>query len=551
MKKNLWIVLGILGCLAIAAIAYFWTSGLMDSVYAYRSPLKENPPSPGQAIGEPMTRRVVFVLIDGLREDTSLKPEVMPFLNELRQQGAWARMHSRPPSYSAPSYAVLLTGAWPDISDGPAMNPEGNEIPTFTQDDIFSAAHRSGLKTAVSGYFWFEGLIPQEAVDAVFSTRGEDAAADREVVDTTLPWLQSKKYPLVLIHIDQVDYAGHHEGGARDPRWDAAARRADDLLREVVAVLDLEQDTILVLSDHGHIDRGGHGGQDAIVLLEPFVLAGKGVKPGHYPDVQMVDVAATIGALLGTNIPASSQGHVLTDMLAIDEERTTVIRDLVAYQQIQLEQTYVPAIGQKATKVLVEPGKDVVDTYQQAMDKARNARLIKERIPRFVIALIILFIPTYVLFRRRGHTVAWLLGGGLLYILLFKIRYSVLEGRTYSLSSVISQSDLITFNAVTAAIALTIAWLAVMLILGAFRQGPRRGAETVLGLVFTTLYLLSLPILGSYALNGALVTWTLPDYASMFMGFISLVQSLMVAVVGLVLTGVSAVIALVVGKVSK
>ena len=57
----------------------------MDSVYAYRSLLHAAPPAPGEPLGAPLTRRVVFVLIDALREDTSLKPDVMPFLNELRE----------------------------------------------------------------------------------------------------------------------------------------------------------------------------------------------------------------------------------------------------------------------------------------------------------------------------------------------------------------------------------------------------------------------------------------------------------------------------------
>ncbi|HEX9028622.1 MAG TPA: alkaline phosphatase family protein, partial [Anaerolineales bacterium] len=305
MKSSLRIILGVLVCLLLAAGAYFWATGLLDSLYAYRSPLHSQPPAPGAAIGTPAARRVVFVLIDALRNDTSLKPDVMPFLNELRQNAAFATMHSRPPSYSEPGYSVLLTGAWPDLSDGPTINLDYDQIPTWTQDNLFSAAHRAGIKTAVSGYYWFEKLIPQSAVDLSFYTPGEDKVADRQVVDAALPWLRQDSAQLVLIHIDQVDYAGHHEGGPIDPRWDAAARRADDLLREIAATLDLSKDVLFVCSDHGQIDRGGHGGQDPITLIEPFVLAGAGIQPGQYPDVQMVDVAPTLAALLGTNIPAT------------------------------------------------------------------------------------------------------------------------------------------------------------------------------------------------------------------------------------------------------
>ena len=325
MKKHLPLFLGVCACLLIAAGAYVWTSRLMDSVYAYRSLLHDAPPAPGEPLGAPLTRRVVFVLIDALREDTSLKPDVMPFLNELRGRGASATIHSRPPSYSQPGYSTLLTGAWPDVSDGPTINLDYAEIPTWTQDDLVSAVQRAGRKAAVSGYYWFEKLIPQAAVDASFYTPGEDAAADRAVVDAALPWLKANDHQFVLIHIDQVDYAGHHEGGPADPRWDAAARRADDLLAEIAAALDLSKDALFVASDHGQIDRGGHGGQDPITLVEPWVLAGAGVKPGSYGDVAQVDVAPTLVALLGVNIPATTQGRTRTEMLTLTPEQTAAI----------------------------------------------------------------------------------------------------------------------------------------------------------------------------------------------------------------------------------
>lgn len=542
MKPYRWLILGLLGCLAVAALAYFWTMGMMDSLFAYRSPLKDNPPAAGQPLGEPLTRRVVIVLIDALRQDTALKVDVMPFLGELRQQGAAAAMHSRPPSFSAPAWTTLLTGAWPDINDGQPLNPP-TDARAFTQDDIFAAADRAGLRTAVSGYGWFEGMLANSGMDAGFYTPGEDHAADIQVVDAALPWLKSGDYQFILIHLDQVDYAGHYEGGPRDPRWDAAARRADALLGEIVSHLDLEQDTVIVLSDHGQIERGGHGGQDAIVLLEPFVIAGKGVRPGAYADIGQIDVAPTIAALLGTHIPATAQGTVLREILVLSSAQETQISAALVAQKNQLVDAYQAAIGTVADQQL--PANALPSNL---IDQARAKRLGLERIGRALLALFILVIPAAALYLKRSKTVLWLLIGAILYILVFNLRYAILDGRTYSLSSVVSQNDLLIFNAVTAAIAIGVAWLATMLILGAFRLRPRRAAQLSLAQTFMVLFLLAIPILWSYVLNGAIITWTLPDFASMFMGFISLVQSLMVAALGLVLAGMTALIAWVVAR---
>ena len=122
MKRIPAFITGVIIFLLLAAGAYFWATSLIDSMYNYRSPLQDSPPRPGTALGQPATHQVVFVLIDALRYDTSLNTNVMPVLNQLRQQGASARMNSRPPSFSEPGYSCLFIGAWPDVSDGPAVN---------------------------------------------------------------------------------------------------------------------------------------------------------------------------------------------------------------------------------------------------------------------------------------------------------------------------------------------------------------------------------------------------------------------------------------------
>ncbi len=271
------------------------------------------------------------------------------------------------------------------------------------------------------------------------------------------------------------------------------------------------------------------------------MLVGARVKPGNYGDVNMVDVAPTLAALLGANIPASSQGRVLTEMLELNAEQQGTIERALEAQQSQLVSLYQAAIGRE---VAVEPGEDSVAAHQSALEAARAARLSAERVPRAILALAIVLLPAAVMFRQRGRKLAWLLGGAVLYVILFNFRYAVLDSRTYSLSSVASPDKLILYCALTALMALVISWLVSPLLgLKAFRRGPRQASELVLGLTLITVYLLSLPVLWSFALNGAVVTWTLPDMGSMFLAFISLIQVLLVAVFGLVLAGLTAVIA--------
>ena len=546
MKKYRWLFIGISSFLLIAAGAYFWATGLMNSLYAYRSPLRDAPPAPAEpfdwATEKPITRRVVFILVDGLRNDTSHNKEVMPYLNELRSHGAWATSHSRSPSYSAPGYSVLNIGAWPYLSDGPALNLEYEDIPTWTQDNLFSASHRAGLKTAISGYNWFEKLIPQKDVDASFYTVKEDDSADRYVVDAAIPWLDSNEYQYILIHLDQLDYAGHYEDGPQDPRWDEAAGRVDGYISKIVSHLDLGLDTLLITSDHGHVDIGGHGGFEEIVLTEPFILVGAGIHSGEYPDTEMVDIAPTLAVLLGANIPATSQGHVLTDMLMLSSEQQHTIEEAVELQQRQLYSAYTEAMG--GVPLPNRENMEFVTGTQFAMDAMLTQQLNNERRTRFTWPIIFGIFPAYVLFRSwNNKKIHWLLGGAVTYLALFNFRYAIIDRLSYSLSSVASVDDLVLYNAITVGFVLGLVWLVLMLKLGTFKEGALNTAEATLQLAAIVLYLLSLPILWSVVVNGILVDWALPEFPILFLSFLSLVQSIMVSVIGILLAGVGAVVA--------
>ena len=540
MKKTYRILIGIFLLVAIAAGCYFWATGMIDSNYAFRSPLKDTPPAAGEKLGEPSTRRVVIVLVDALRYDTSLNEAVMPTLAGLRAQGASAKMHSQPPSFSEPGYSTILTGAWPWLNDGPAFNLDYGEIPTFTQDNLFSAAHRAGITTAISGYYWFEELVPQSDVDLSFYTPGEDRYADEEVMTAAMPWLEENSAQLVLIHLDQVDYAGHHEGGAVSIGWQQAANRCDQHLASILATLDLSQDTLIVLSDHGQIDAGGHGGQDPVTLEEPFVIVGAGVVPGEYGDMQMVDVAPTVSALFGANLPASTQGRVLTEMLALDPSVTDALPAATQAQQTALVSAYATAIGREVKEM---PAGSDVSQYQEVMNSLRDSKEFAQRIPRAVVAALFLALIVFWLLKNwRSGAIGWIICG-LVFALLFNYRYALWDGLTYSLSSIIGVTELILYIGITAAAALAVVWLVLFLNNGHFKLSPGEAALKVLGLVLTVAFINGLPAVLSFVLNGIKLTWTLPDYFTEFLGLISLIQVLIICGFGLLLTGLSAFIA--------
>ncbi len=539
MKKAAPILIGILICILVIGIAFYWANTLMESVYAYRSPLRNSPPVAGEASGNLSTRTLVMVLVDGLRYDTSMDPSLMPYLNLLRSKGATAVMHSRPPSYSQSGYTVLLTGAWPDLNDGPIINWDYADIPTLTQDNIFADAHQAGLRTAISASNWFEKLLPQQDVSQSFYTPGEDQAADRQVVDAALPWLQSGKYPLVLIHLDQMDYAGHHEGGPIGQGWQEAAARVDNLLQEITLSLDLGHDTLLVVSDHGHIDYGGHGGQDAVTLLEPFVLVGKGVMPGKYGDIQMVDVAPTMAAILGTSIPGTNQGHPQIAMLDMTLPQVERVTSALSAQQVQLDAAYQEAIGRPVT---VQASSDVVSASQAAIQEAKNSLLSSQMLPRGIIGVIAVVLLVNLAAWHAKPYFSLMLLGVISYLLIFNVKYFLIDHKTYSMSSLVDSTSFIGSMGISVVLSLLVGWIVVMVGTKIYQLKPRKAADLTMKFIIVLLSVLSIPVIVHYVLNGATVTWALPDFLIAFIGLLFLVQAMAVALIGIFFTGLAALL---------
>jgi Type I phosphodiesterase / nucleotide pyrophosphatase len=302
-------VLGI-GSAAIAAHTWLAFNG-------YR------PPEPAHIMDAPpsraLTSRVVVILIDGLRLDTSRS---MPFLNELRRRGADFDCTVGSPSLSMPGRATLLSGAWADVH-GQLLNAP---VRALAVDHLFAAARRQGLRTGLAATANEHELVapfvdvavryprrPATQPDTLESSLGE-AAQDRE---SARPLLADRDLRLVQVELYSLDDMGHRDGGA-SADYLRAALGIDQEIRRLAESLDERGVTLVVTSDHGHTDRGGHGGDEPVVLHVPLVLAGAGIKGASTGHAEQIDLAPTLATLLGIPIPAASEGRPLVEVLALE-----------------------------------------------------------------------------------------------------------------------------------------------------------------------------------------------------------------------------------------
>ncbi len=285
-------------------------------------------PSLGEAPPKRVTRRVVLVIIDGLRLRESFG---LRYLDSLRRLGIDASATSHYPTFSRPNYVSIVTGVPPRWS---GVRTNHFDLP-LALDSIMDRLGEAGMESSYVGNY--SDGIPVMFTHAYFSFNGSpfpvvefesDLDESRYVrwpggfVGATRQ-LIARRQELVILLPGQVDEAGH-EHGADSEEYRAAARHVDRLLRAGLHALDLTRDTIIVVADHGHTDSGGHGGTEPEVMTVPLVMAGAGIRPGAAIDgARLIDVAPTIAALLGVPPPQHGLGRTLTEGLILAPELKT------------------------------------------------------------------------------------------------------------------------------------------------------------------------------------------------------------------------------------
>ncbi|HEX5061901.1 MAG TPA: alkaline phosphatase family protein [Kofleriaceae bacterium] len=385
-----------------------------------------------------LARRVFVVIIDGLRLDKSYE---LPFIDSLRRRGVDGEAQSHYPTWSRPNYVSILTGVPPEAS-GVRTNHHSTPV---ALDSLMDRAKEAGLRTAMATDYDVlprlflrartprSGEVTREVAPVLHHDDDVDPRVDEdsEVVDVVddketaaavrapdanlespfddaryAPWpggfseagdaLAGENADLVVMLLGAVDVAGHAHGGKSEQYRDAALI-ADHALSRALARVDLERDAIIITADHGHTNRGGHGGVEPEVLTVPFVAVGAGIKPGATPnDAHLIDVAPTVSALLGIAAPGHGLGRTLVEILAgdsaasmawqvADTQRLTMTRAVVAGAEATAE---IDVLENRALRIgLVVCG--------AALAIGLATLLIRRRVLRLDIRVLLVSVPAF------------------------------------------------------------------------------------------------------------------------------------------------------------
>jgi predicted AlkP superfamily pyrophosphatase or phosphodiesterase len=263
----------------------------------------------------PTLRHVLVIGVDGVRFDV-LGPEVTPVIWEFGSLGSLGPVpiDETTPTWSGPCWATTVTGCGVDGHGITGNDLTGHRL--AEHPDFVTLATRAGRPTLVAVSGWpplalaedggplFAETARREFVPVAEVSLEAWDAADEAVTALAASILAGDGPRLSFVYLGAVDITGHAVGAGTAYR--EAARAADQRVGRLLAAVRSrpryaeEGWTTVVVTDHGHLDAGGHGGREPEVATAWAAAAGPGIEPGGQPLItRQTDVAPLVLAALG------------------------------------------------------------------------------------------------------------------------------------------------------------------------------------------------------------------------------------------------------------
>ncbi len=519
-------------CVGIAYGAKVLAGIAWNSVVDYQSPFV-GLELPAAAHGSAETSRTVLVIIDGLRVDASRR---MGTLNSLRRYGADLVLETPQPSLSYPNWTTLLSGAPPAVS-GVVTNWHEGEAGAET---LFDTANAAGASCVFVGPKDFEALygVSGKTRDS-FMRKWSSEYLSATYVDEAIR-LAKHEPRLLVLHLPDVDEAGHAFGGA-SKEYARTVERVDSDLNRLVQELSDGETVFVVTADHGHLDTGGHGGWEPIVTEVPCVIAGPGVRIGPGEAAQ-VDVASSVALLSGVGAPRMSTGRPVEAVITTESAR--------GLRQIDVAKT---SFDNAAADVVLGPFAAALPPSSVAgsanrLQQAETLRAESERFDRLPIALMGAFaclLAVALIGLASWRALAAAAAGVVAYYAAFLGLYFGVHGYAWSLSAFNSEDRITAWmngRLIEAAAATLVGALAASIVYPFLRRSPKPAAGDYLAGWLTLGPATALFVLATLGVQvawffwqwGVIPTWTLPDLRGGFKFDVDLLQATAVGFAALI-----------------
>ena len=352
---------------------------------------EQQPPSCLPAVG----RRVALVVVDALRADTFFGEAFAPF-RDAHPAAATGLVRTSPVSMSTAGVRSMATGTFPDLFDV-LHNWDNVASPLPSVPDLARAAGRDSELYGDS--IWRE-LFPTgfsvtetevKVPRIIFYLRAE-TLVDETRVKRLAERLRARPAPdFLVLHLVGLDHAGHRRG-VKSPGYADVARRTVTHIENIVRLLPPDT-TVILTSDHGATDSGGHGGASEVETTAPLYAFGRGIVPGARVRINQIDLAPTLSCLLGLPFPANSLGRPAVELF--DEPAPARLSRLRA-ALAQVEAAWAKPTGVAASADAADAPREqrALDARFSALLAAFTRNVARTRLPVALWGLVLLVFAT-------------------------------------------------------------------------------------------------------------------------------------------------------------
>ncbi len=262
------------------------------------------------------TPKVLLVGWDGIRPDV-LREVPTPVFDSLAASGTFSEeAQTARPTVSGPCWSSILTGVWPNkhrvISNNFISNQYGSYPDILTRIEsvqpelnTFAVADWLPLVTVESN-----GPLISDRIDKKIVLNGYDLGwleADSISVDHAVEELRNGDPDFLFVYVGAPDEISHNIGGIGTEYRDAIATADRQLGKLVEAIrhrptFQEEDWLILLTTDHGRTEEGGHGGVTPEETTVYYVASGPSTEVG-IPVEPPGAVDLTVTALTHLGVP--------------------------------------------------------------------------------------------------------------------------------------------------------------------------------------------------------------------------------------------------------
>ncbi len=264
----------------------------------------------------PPAKKLLLVGLDGVRVDV-LAAAQTPHIDSLIELGTFSSTaYTRPPTVSGPGWSSMLTGVWSDKHLVVGNDFTGNayeRYPDFLtrlemldpEWSTLAVLDWPPLATTASG-----GPMISDMVDTKLLIDGDEigyGVADSLSVDAAVEQLLNRDVDAAFVYLGDIDVVGH-DFGTLSHEYRHAIETADRHVGRLIAAVrgrssyEAEDWLIIVATDHGRTDSGGHGGASLQETTVFILVSGSSAARGTTAAPGIVDVAATGLTHLGVEI---------------------------------------------------------------------------------------------------------------------------------------------------------------------------------------------------------------------------------------------------------